>query len=226
MATGTNGWIVPYGTHTYAGASAVLTVRSSSVCPSDSTSANYATGNLGNFVYAYTMVATADASAWSQSGYFRSYGTPLIHMAQQKWPDGSLHDNFCLICGTLSAGETHKYWQQASPGGGDCACMHANVDQTQFIVSPTNSLSSWLLAGPLSPQFDGETRYRESDMPGSSSQSALFTQMSVQSRYDFVFGPAPCFSATDLTAGNDNVARWASAAVSCTNPTAGRIWTK
>ena len=62
----------------YIGVWSDMTVRYAAVCDTDHSQYNPATGAMGNFTSAWTMLANASGNpgGWLQSGYLRAYGQP------------------------------------------------------------------------------------------------------------------------------------------------------
>jgi hypothetical protein len=60
-----------------------------------------------------------------------------------------------------------------------CNCVHSNIDGNVEIATTFNPFSAWMW--PFSPQFFGEARYKQNDMPGNSSNPTYFTNPQYQS---------------------------------------------
>lgn len=179
---------------TYEGVQANVEVQSAQVCDSDRSS--YSGGALGNFVYAWSMIASHDGVGWSQSGYFRSYGTGLLNFSQVNDGHGYLRN--ATVAGP-APGSTHTYWQQYIRDG----TIRSNVDGTILQIPPFNPYFSW--AFPFSPQFFAEARYRESDVPGSSGNPVTFSSLTVQRSADDSFVTIP---GDVLNQPRDDSGRW------------------
>lgn len=200
----------------YEGVRAVLTVQSAQVCDSDHSVFNYSSNGqptpLGNFTYAWSMITDPTSGGWVQSGYFRSYNQSLTNFSQVNDGHGYLHNAYTA---GPAVGSTHTYWQQYVPGGG----IRSNVDTTILQTTPFNPFSQWS-NGDWSPQFLNETRYRESDVPGTTGSHMHWSGLQVQRFSDDAFVDVPCDL---LTSPSDDSARWALQSTGCTS---FDIWTK
>jgi hypothetical protein len=191
----------------YNGVSARITIRTASVCDSDHTAFNSGTQDLGNFEWTWSMIADTGAVGWLQSGPFRSYGTPFRHFAQYYNYYYGVVD---VVGSTVNTGEIHQYWQQYLPDAS--GLDHSNVDTTRFI-NTSNLRTGW---SGLSQQFFGETRYRASDVAGTSSATAKFDQLQVEDYSNvwhglpnpFLTGYNDCDGVSDPVS-NCSPARWA-----------------
>src|SRR5439155_26901019 len=141
------------------GASANITVRNAWLCTSDTSGNNLST--------AWSMIASGNARGWAQTGFLRSGPVGEAHFAQQS-PDGN---SWSTVFGSqVGDGEVHHDWQQYD---GACGCIHSNIDVTRFMDSTFNPKAGWWQY-PFSPQFFGETKYLESNMPGWSTCQTTF----------------------------------------------------
>jgi hypothetical protein len=153
------------------GVSASIVVRSGSVCDTDTS------GN--NVSVAWTMVASnAGKGGYAQSGYYRYYGSPLYHFAQYRQTATSKYVTK-FSTNTIAAGGTYRYWQQSVYNSAAAQWqIRDNYNTTIILQTNFNTFSAWTL--PLSVQFEGETKYAESDIPGTTSAKAHFSSMQVQ----------------------------------------------
>ena len=194
------------------GVSTVVTVRYGAVCDTDSSTFNPTTKNLGNFVWAWSMIANSDTNAggWMQSGFFRNYGTGINDFSQvYDLNTGSIHD---VMGAVRNPGDNVQYWQQNIGG----TAWRSNVNTT-ILQSDSNLIQGW---SGLSQQFNNETRYLSSDVPGGVGSETNFDSLEVQ-RYDgtWVSLPNPFLSGV-----NDNSSRWGGP-----NPTSSQsflVWTQ
>lgn len=195
----------------YNGVSANLLVRYGAVCDSDTSTYNPSTQNLGNFNYSWTMIADTGGNGWLQSGFFRDYGTGINNFAQYYNANYGIVD---IVGAVVNPGETHRYWQQRY--GDSQGVFHSNVDTTR-LINTSNLMDGW--AG-LSQQFFNETRYKSSDVPGTSTSKTQFTNIQTEN-YNGVFAPIP---SPFLTGYDDNAARWGGPQP--TGSTSFNIWTQ
>jgi hypothetical protein len=157
--------------NSYEGTSATIVVRRGAVCDTDTSS--------GNISIAWTMIASnGGTGGWAQSGYYRWYGSSIYHFAQFRQTTSS---KLYTKIGTtaLTAGSAYRYWQQTlyNSTAGQWQ-IRDNVNSTILLQTNFNTFTAWTT--PLSVQFEGETKYAASDVPGSSSAPASFTGMQVQ----------------------------------------------
>jgi hypothetical protein len=194
----------------YEGVSAVITSRIGLVCDSD-------TSNSNNFSNAWSMIANGESASggWVQTGYIRGYGGHIYHFGQV-W-DGiapfSTHSATRYGASALASGERHRYWQQWSSS---CYCELAMIDVTQWIKTTWNPFGTWTT--PFEMQFEAETRYRESDVPGTPAAPAQWDTMQAQA-YSDTFITMP----NVLQQPAPDSTRWA---ISTQSVTQFRVWTK
>jgi hypothetical protein len=193
----------------YEGVSAVITSRVGLVCDSN-------TNPRDNFSNAWSMIANKEGlNGWVQTGYERGYNTHIYHFGQV-W-DGiepfSTHSVTRYGTSALASGERHRYWQQWSPS---CYCELAMIDVTQWIKTTWNPFGTWQT--PFEMQFEAETAYRESDVPGTPTSRAQFDTLQAQAYSDsFVTMP------NVLAQPAPDSTRWA---ISSQSVTQFQVWTK
>lgn len=113
-------------------------------------------------------------------------------------------------------GVNHRYWENYNAGNG---LEDALVDSTQFDETPFNIFAAWQVS--FHPEFFGEVKYVESDMPGTQSNPTPFTNMMAQDygdNYDFLPNTSPSY----FFYRNDS-SRWNTEGVN--SPGHAYIWT-
>lgn len=168
------------GPQTIQGAFAKLVVRRGSVCDTQY--------GQGNFSIAWPMVAENPGNkGYAQSGYFRSYGTSI-----QSFTEYNLHggdgNQTRQFWGVVNPGELHTYWVDYSSIEN---CERLIVDAVEKACTNFNPYSVW--AQPFVAEFNGETRWVESDMPGSNASGwatfkSIYTQHTDNNWYDQTSG--------------------------------------
>lgn len=156
--------------NSWEGTSATIVVRHGSVCDTDTSSNNTSS--------AWTMVNAFNTAGWAQSGYIRWYGSSIYHFAQYR-RNSSTAWVTKIGSTALTAGSSYKYWQQSiyNSSAGQWQ-IRDNVNSTVLLQTNFNTFSYW--NEPFSVQWSGETDYAQSDVPGSSSATAKFSNMQVQ----------------------------------------------
>jgi hypothetical protein len=201
------------------GASAFIVNRFGSVCDTDHSAPNPGGRTIGtNFSTAWTMIAAYDGLGWAQTGFIRGYLSPQYEWAEFYNPDTGVVYNRFPSNPSLPDGATHadrELWN------GSCACIQMTIDGALVTQTNFNPFAVWY-AGPngnqFSPQFSGETTYKESDIPGVSSSKTRIYALGAQRYDDDVLASMPC----TLSYINSNTARWTHSAASCTDFS---IWT-
>lgn len=188
----------------FEGSSTYLVVRASSLCSTDT---NY----ISNFSNSWSMIAGGSGCQWAQSGFETGYGQPIKHFAQIA---GSCSNIVTVYGAAIHSGEKHAY---RSLYNATCRCVKSTVDTTTFIVSNFDPYGTWTY--PFQPQFEGETAYLASDMPGVPTSQTAFSAIGAQRVSDDVLISMPC----TMVSNNSNPAAWALSASSCT---AFNIWSK
>jgi len=207
----------------YRGASMHTVVRLAGTC-NDSSVYNPASGALGNFSTAWSMLASGNLCldgfvsvpcGWMQSGHFRNHGGAIMHFSQiknyQQW-NGEAQTVFGPV---IQPGEIHQYWQQWAPDAeGE---YHSNYDTTRLI----NTAQGLLTHGWTSyrQSFFAEVPYLSNDVPGKPATHAPHYNLQVQpaGSSSFVLIPNPF-----LTGFNYNPSRWN---LSPTSSTSFDTWT-
>jgi hypothetical protein len=186
----------------FEGISAHLTYRGNNLC----------TSYLGNdnFATTWSMVFSADRKGWSQTGqlYYFHIGnnSGCAHHFSQQEENTDSYLPVTMLGTCVSAGEVHQVWKQYIPVNGH---VRANIDQT--VMSETNYVVWTEWTRPLQVTVDGETGYRETDVPGTAGQVSDFTSMQVQRYSDdnwesTCYGNAVFYSDTSLTRYSDSQA--------------------
>lgn len=189
----------------FEGASTYLVVRASLLCSTD-------TNHVSNFSNSWSMIAGGGSGCeWAQSGFESGYGQPSKHFAQIA---GSCSKLTTVYGSAIYSGEKHAYRSLYSAS---CRCIKSTVDASTFIVSNFNPYVAWTY--PFQPQFEGETAYLASNMPGGPSLQTAFSALGAQRFVDDVLVSMPC----TLIGNNSNPAAWGRSASSCT---AFNIWSK
>ncbi len=139
------------------------------------------------------MVYGHDGAGWSQTGQF--YATNhgcQSHFSQQE-ENVSYFLPVTVFGSCVTPGQVHAVWQQCLPSNGH---VRANIDlsnfsETQYRVfsqEGSGSGSGW--AQPFEVEVEGETKYPQSDVPGTSSLRSDFTTLDVQRYSDDAFETA------------------------------------
>ncbi len=95
----------------------------------------------------------------------------------------------------LTDGDTHTYGERWIPS---CGCIISKVDGNQWQASTFNPWDWWDSSNGFSPQFSGEVKHLESDMPGNSANPTNFSDVQGQRRSDGNFYSYPCGQLTIL----------------------------
>lgn len=188
----------------YEGAGSYIRIEYGAVCDAPDHTTN-------NFTNAWAMIAAGDGNGWVQSGFERSYGGSIHHFAQTYNASNSLQTTYGTVVPGI--GSTHSYretWYNA------CLCVKAFVDGQVSLASNFNPFGVWVQ--PFTPQYLGETRYRESDIAGTSSAPTYYSSESIQRYSDDAIVANDC----GMSGVNDS-SRWARTASNCTSQ---EMWTK
>lgn len=133
-----------------------------------------------NFSTAWTMIADHYGAGWAQSGYFRYYGaSQLFHWSEFSLNGSSWQDTF--LPGPAYVNESYWYLQNWAPscdGNAGFPCIQMKVGGTIISETPFDPYGNW--TEPFSPEWFGETSYRESDVPGVPAARVSFSQMLVE----------------------------------------------
>jgi hypothetical protein len=196
------------------GASATLTVQSSTLCTM---------GNPIPYLYTYTMVDQPNTGGplggWDRAGYQLIQGGVTVDFAQMN--RGLPGDNYISYVGMTHrlAGDIVAYKAQYLDS---CTCLKAYVQGVEHLTSTGwNPKTVW---GTTGWQFEdtSEANYRESDVPGVVTAKNRFSSMqyltSVLSWTD-----VDCNATPLMVAVNNSVnGHWAQDTLSCTDR---RTWT-
>lgn len=191
------------------GTLANITVRKGLVCDADSSSANSSS--------AWAMIAPTNTTGWAQSGYIRWWGSSIYQFAQHKRDSSS---GYTTKLGSIpTTGSTYTYsevsYWNSTAGQWQIKEM---VNSTVLQHTNWNTFSYW--TEPFEVAWDGETAYRESDVPGLSSSKAHFTNMQVQ-----WFNDDKWYAASNSTLyGRTDSSRWSRSSFSTANQLFD-IWT-
>jgi hypothetical protein len=134
-----------------------------------------------NLSTSWTMVVSGNGSGWAQSGtmYRWGKGSCVKHWAQQAQNSSSWGDYYAAGCSAV--GETDQYWQQLVFVNGAWH-VRSNMNTTIIRESSFNPLTSWTT--PYGVEFDAETTYTASTVPGRVSAKQNYTSMQVQAWSD------------------------------------------
>jgi hypothetical protein len=179
------GYIQAYGTGNYEGAAATIVTQYGAVC--DTNTSN------GNFTNSYSMIASnADSIAgWVQSGFIRWYDGDTYYFAQSYCGRGSSCLNTRFGTSPLTYGSSHTYYQRWFAS---CGCVESHIDSTLYLTTTWDPYVDWAL--PFSPQFEAETLYLESDIPGNKSNVTLWTGIEGQNGTTDNWVSYPCNTLT------------------------------
>lgn len=156
--------------HNTRGVIAQLLVRPSASCTTD--------GTDFNFTNAWTMIAGNQPLQHVQSGFVRRTPTSFTQSFSQA--ARSANDVETTYVNTqLFEGARLPYEQQVRTStlcqGGAARCVFSYSNGSATLISNWDPLTSW--NGPFEVQYAGETGYRESDIPGRSTNRTEFTGM-------------------------------------------------
>lgn len=184
--------------HQYEGASSYIINGGATVCTTIS--------DQSNMALAWSMVASADAQGWAQSG-FAGWPGAGNHWFAQLSPDG--HDTLqtWFSSGRIPVGQQDAYRALYNAA---CTCVQASVNGAVVLASLWSPYGEW--TRPFIPQFFGEIHRFESNMPGTTAQHTKFWAMGGQRWTDDRLEGMPC----TLIGRNDNPSRWLYSASSCT----------
>lgn len=193
----------------YEGVQGNFVVHTGTPCAGHSQSFNPGTQDPGNFVFDWSMIASAGSGAtdgWSQSGFFRNGGGNILHFSQFYNPGTNyLHDT--SVC-CAQPGETHTYWQQTVEDSSGAYALRSNFDSTIIQISPFDEFDYW--DSPEIPEYANETAYSNSLVPGSAAAPVQVSGLTVQNVSD-QFTAMPC----TLGMQNDEPTQWADPLTKC-----------
>lgn len=161
------------------GASAYLRVRPSAVCDTEQR-------RDFNFSVAWVMTtgsSYAARSGYSQVGTFKYYNSCTYHWAEWNVDGAGIHivRRVAMEFGCLASGEVHAESVRWNSG---CYCLQNVVDVTvlnQTDFNPFVRTDAW--PPPLDVQYNAETVFQESDIPGTASAPNDFSSLGIQ-RFD------------------------------------------
>jgi hypothetical protein len=116
---------------------------------------------------------------YAQAGYFMWPGSVINNFWEYNQNGGIYFRGFS---GTVADGEEHRYWENYEPL---CTCEQMIVDLTVMASTPWSPFTVWMT--PFSPQWFGETKYCESDVPGAPGVDARYSELGVQNQSDDAF---------------------------------------
>lgn len=164
------------------GAYAVIVRQYGAVCDTDTNE-----GETQNFVSVWAMISAGKPDGgWVQSGYIRHYDSCEHYFAQTFDGGTDLQSRFGSS-GCLSNGPDDGYDEDYGP---DCGCEYAKVDGNIWLTTSWDPYSVWTY--PFSPQFFGEARYQQSDMPGDASSPTQFSDIQGQDAANNAYDGYPC----------------------------------
>jgi len=184
-----DGYYRTYGNGVAEGASGAIVTRYGSVCDTNTSS--------HNFVATWVMIANGNGGGgWVQSGYIRWYDHTTVFFSQISKTGDPNVGQFDTKFGSssLTYGDTNHYYERWNS---NCLCEHSNINSTTFLATTFDPYGSW--SYPFSPQFFGETAYKQSDMPGNSASPTPFTDLNYQNASDNWVS----YSCNVLTKSND-----------------------
>jgi hypothetical protein len=170
-----DGYFRSYSTGAAEGANASIITQYGAVCDTN-TSQN-------NFGAAWAMIAgSAGSDGWVQSGFIRWYNHVTVFFSQisrySNPNNGGQFDTRYGMSG-LTYGSANHYYEKFDTS---CACLRSSVNSTLYLSSTFSPYTAWTY--PFSPQFFGETAYRQSDMPGNASSPTSFSKLQYQNSSD------------------------------------------
>jgi hypothetical protein len=206
-------------TDTFEGASSYIVNRYGAVCNTDKSAPSPGGQTIGtNFTTAWSMIAAYDGNAWAQAGFIRGYNSPQYEWAE--FTNAGLTNvyNRFPASPSLPDGVKHAYRELWTAS---CACIIMSIDGVELTQTNYDPYGNWN-GGPngdqFSPQFFGEVTYTQNDIPGVPTSKTAFSALGAQQFSNDSLGSMPC----ELNSENQNSARWAISASSCT---AFNIWT-
>jgi hypothetical protein len=200
------------GAVSYVGSQVDIVNRYGAVCDTKTGKAN--------FTNAYGMIAgvnTFDGGpGWGQSGYLRWYNSCTYFFAQIEEDafDTGPQTFYGTTC--LTYGNTNTYQNTQIDS---CSCMHSNINGTRELASTWDPKNVWFT--PFSPQFEDETAYLESDIPGNASARTNWSNLMGKRLSDNTWVAYPCNVLTHVNDGSatraDGEKWWVSPGDTCPN---------
>lgn len=197
------------------GVHAALTTQTGFVC----------SGDYDQFTTAWVMVASRNGDGgYSQAGFFFQPSTQCNNPYAEYNPTGAgyaftrvVHTEYCYRNGSLLRPEVRFVYR-----GDTCTfntCLLNLIDGVKMSTTNFDILGTFMT--PYSPQFYGETRYRESNVPGSASAPTQYTEMSVQRFSDDQWQAG----VSGLAVRNDYLGHWGYVGTGCGIYHCQNIWT-
>lgn len=202
----------------FEGASAYLVNQFGAVCDTNPSTPNPNQAYIGtNFTTGWVMIAAYNGAGWSQAGFLRGYNSSQYVWAQINSGQGTLYNQFTPDP-SLPNGVMHAYRELFNPSTG---LVESSIDGAVFATTSFNPFGTWARSpsGSFSPQFFGETKYLESDIPGVPSAQTAFSALGVQQSVGDSLVQIPC----ELDYYNTNPSRWSMSPSACD---AFNIWTE
>ena len=202
------------GYNDFIGARADLRIRHGAVCDVDS-NGNPVTGKY-NFTVAWAMIASdvySSTQGYAQSGFIRWYGSNIYDFAQNNVGNDPTPPTWYGTT-ALSTGVDRAYKSIYNTA---CICVISYTDGTSRLMTAFNPYSNW--DPPFGPQFMGEARFKQSDMPGTDGARMTMSSMKYQSDTDWNLYDTPCAIFSPVTGGST---RWHHNKVDCVTR---QIWT-
>lgn len=159
------------GSVAYEGASATIVTRIHYQCSGDATATNRTS--------AWAMIAdNSPDQNLAQAGLIRLGQWSETHQFwETNYVDGSgNHQTFNYNPTGSTPGDMHDYEIHYVVA---CSCFHLDIDGTQKLATTWSPYQKWG-SQPWAPQWFGETKYADSEIPGTSSVKENFTLLKVQ----------------------------------------------
>jgi len=178
-------WKDPKLNYVSNGTSAIVTVRSSALCGNQNSN--------NNIALAWTMIASNDGRGWAQAGFANYWGNPngTVHFTQYKQGSccsavtyyGSQH---------LLSGQKYQYSERYIVNSyclHSIGCLQGRVDNIIWFSTDFDPAGRW--ATPWLNEYEGETTYTGSDVPGLATSKTAFQSMQNQ-KADGTWEPQRC----------------------------------
>lgn len=208
------GYVQNGGAVNYVGSQVDIVNRYGAVCDTNTTKAN--------FTNAYGMIAGFMANpfdpglGWGQSGFIRWYNSCTYFFAQTEQDTSTTQPNTWYGTTCLTYGNTNTYQNTQIDS---CSCLHSNINGTRELQTTWDPKNVW--ASPFSPQFEDETRYLQSDIPGNASARTNWSNLMGKRRTDNTWVNYPCNVLTHENDGSatraDGEKWWVSPGDTCPN---------
>lgn len=120
-------------------------------------------------------ICAPETRGYSQAGYFRGDGGPIHGFAEtNQFGCGPLRRFFPPQFSNLQVGSDHEYKQEYYPWSGVIA---SSIDGQVVLYTDFHAGTSWGILSTWEAQVFAETKYIESDVPGSFGASGFFHAM-------------------------------------------------